>query len=105
MKKPDQKVPLALTEAERNLIIEDLVYAEENYASVIRSTPLDQPVRFTLDDWEVLGYYIAGEANQARDKRLRKELNRLHARIRSFLEDDKPPTSLRIYRDGDESGE
>ncbi len=98
MKKPEQKVPLALTEAERKLILDDLVYFEEQYASVIRATPTDQPVRFALDDWRSLIGYIAAEANQARDKRLKKELDRLHARIRSLLEDDKPLTELKIYR-------
>jgi len=101
VKKPEQ-VPLALTEAERNLILEDLVYIEEDYASVIRATPTNKPVRFALDDWKSLIGCIATEATQARDKRLKKELDRLHARIRSLLEDDKPPTALKIYRGGDE---
>jgi len=98
VKKPEQKVPLALTEAERKLILDDLMYFEEQYASVIRATPTDQPVRFALDDWKNLIGCIAAEANQARDKRLKKELDRLHARIRSLLEDDKPLTTLKIYR-------
>jgi hypothetical protein len=103
--KPDGKVPLTLTEAERNLILEDLVYVEDDHASVIRTTPMDQPVRLALDDWKGLGGCIATEANHARDKRLKRELDRLHARIRSLLEDDEPPTSLKIYRGEDESEE
>ncbi len=102
MKKPDPKVPLALTEPERSLILEDLVYIEDNYASVIRATPTDQPVRFTVEDWTSLGGCIAAEANHARDKRLKKELDCFHARIRSLLEDGKLPTMLKIYRGGDE---
>ena len=87
-------VPLALTDAERKLILEDLVYVEDEYASVIRTTPTDQPVRFALDDWKSLGGCIAAEANHARDKRLKKELDRLRcARFRGLLEDDKPRTS------------
>ncbi len=43
--------------------------------------------------------------NHARDKRLKKELDRLHARIRRLLEDGKPPTPLKIYRGGDEDEE
>ena len=105
MTKPDPKVPLAMTEAERNLILEDLVYVEDNYASVIRATPMDQPVRFALNDWKGLGGWIAAEASQARDKRLKKELERLHARIHSLCEDDQPPAALKIYRGGDESNE
>ena len=64
MKKPDPKVPLALAEAERQLILEDLVYVEDGYASVIRATPTNQPVRLALDDWKGLGGCIAAEANQ-----------------------------------------
>ncbi len=60
-------------------------------------------MRFTVEDWTSLCGCIAAEANQARDKRLKKELDRLHARIRSLLEDDEPPTSLRIYRGEDEN--
>ncbi len=105
MTKPDPKVPFALTEDERKLILEDLVYIEEHYASVIRATPSDQPVRFALEDWKSLGGCIAAEANQARDKRLKRELDRLHARIRGLLEDDRPPSALKIYRGEDESEE
>jgi DNA replication initiation complex subunit (GINS family) len=102
VKKPQKKVPLALTEAERKLIVEDLEYVEDNYASVIRATPADQPVRFTLDDWKGLGDWIAAEVSHARDKRLKRELDRLYAKILNFLEADKPPTKLKIYRSGDE---
>jgi hypothetical protein len=102
VKKPQAKVPLALSEAERTLIAEDLEYVEDDYASAIRATPSDQPVRFTLEDWTGLGDSIAAEANQARDKRLKKELDRLYERILGLLEDRKPPTTLKIYRGGDE---
>ncbi len=81
MKKPERKVPLALTQAERNLILEDLEYVEDVYTSVIRATPSDQPVRLTLDDWTRLGDGITAEANHARDKRLKKELDPLYAKI------------------------
>jgi len=104
-KKPDQKVPLALTEAERNLILEDLLYVEDACALVIRATPSEQPVRFALDDWKYLEGYIFTEARNTRDKRLKKELDRLHARIRSLLEDDQAPTSLKIYPGGNETEE
>ena len=57
MTKPDPKVPFALTEAERKLILEDILYIEEHYASVIRATPSDQPVRFTMEDWFRLTWF------------------------------------------------
>ncbi len=103
--KPALKMPLSLAEAERHLILEDLVYIDEGFASVIRATPTNQPVRFALDDWMSLGGCIATEAKQSRDKRLKKELNRLHGRIRSLLEDDELPTALKIYRGDEESRE
>ena len=95
LKIADQNVPLALTEAERNVILRDLIYVEKEYASVIRATPSDQPIRFSLDDWKSLCGCIAAEANQARNKRLKTKLDRLHARIRSLLGDDKSPTALK----------
>ena len=100
--KPDPKVPLALTEAERKLILDDLMYIEDEYTSVVRATPTDQPVRFTMNDWVGVAGCIATTASHARDKRLKKELDRIHARIRTLLEDDKTPTALKIYRGGDE---
>jgi hypothetical protein len=103
--KPTLKVAIALAEDERQLVLEDLVYVEEGHAAVIRATPTNQPVRLALHEWKGLIGCIAAEANHARDKRLKKELNRLHARIRSLLEDDTPPTALKIYRGDEESGE
>ena len=102
VKKPDPKVPLAMNEDERKLVLEDLEYIDNDYASVIRATPTDQPVRFSVSEWEGLGACIATEANDARDKRLKKELDRLYVRIRSLLKDDKPPTMLKLYRDEEE---
>ena len=105
MKKSDPKVPLAMSEVERRLILDALVDVEDDYASVIRATPTDQPVRFALDDWKGLGDCIAAEANHTRDRRLKKELDRLHARIRKLLDNDEPQTALKIYRGEDESEE
>jgi len=97
--KPDGTVPLTLTEAERRLILEDLMYVEDQYTNVIRATAKDRPVKFTLDDWEGLGGCIAAEADHARDKRLKKELDRLIAKIEALFDqhpDDLP--ALKIYR-------
>jgi hypothetical protein len=102
IKKHERKVPLALTENERKLILEDLEYIEGDYASVIRATPSDEPVRLTLEDWTGLGDWITAETSQARDRRLKKELNRLDARIRGLLEDRTSPTTLKIYRGEEE---
>jgi hypothetical protein len=102
VKKPQEKVPLVLTKAERKLFLEDLLSTEDACASVIRATPSRQPVQFALDEWKYLDDYIAAEARDTRDRWLKKELARLQARIRRLLEGDKPPTALKIYRGGDE---
>ena len=66
---------------------------------------MNQPVRFTLEDWKGLSGCIASEAKDTRDKRLKRELDRLYARIRNLLEGDRPPTTLKLYRGEDESGD
>jgi len=52
-----------LTAAERKLLLDDLMCLDDAYAEVIKDTPADQPVEFTLDDWDGLGGFIAAEAN------------------------------------------
>ena len=106
MKKTDQMLPLALTEGERKLILEDTMYIGEEYTAVIRATPTGQPVRFTLDEWKGLNGCIVAEANHVRDKRSERELDLLYEKINDLL--DKSPAnlpSLKIYRGEDESEE
>lgn len=64
----DPRVPLAMSKAERKLILESLTYLDGEYAEGIRSTPMDDPVRFTLDEWEGLSGCIAAEANHTRNR-------------------------------------
>jgi hypothetical protein len=56
-----------------------------------------------LNEWEELGGCIAIEANHTKDKPLKKELDRLYARIRGLWKADEPPTTLKLYRAEDES--
>ena len=103
MTQPDQKMPLGLTETERKLILDDLMYVDDQYTSIVRTTPMDQPVSFSLGGWQGLLGCIAAEASQARDKRFKKELDRLCEKINGLLEkspNDAP--SLKIYRGHDE---
>ena len=106
MKKTDQMMPLALTEAERKLILEDLMYIEDEYTAVIRATPTGQPVRFSVGEWEGLGGCIVAEANHIKGRQAKKELDRLYEKINGVADkspDDVP--SLKIYRGEDENEE
>lgn len=92
------KVPLTMSKAERKLILESLTYLDSEYAEGIRSTPMDEPVRFTLDNWEGLSGCIAAEANHTRNKVLGRKLERLLDRIDGLLESGDAPTTLKVYR-------
>jgi hypothetical protein len=43
-------------------------------------------VRYTLDDLDELLGFVAAEANHSTDKKLRKELEALYARVRHEME-------------------
>jgi hypothetical protein len=100
------KVGLKFTAAERKLILEDLMSLDNNYVQVIRDTPADQPVQFTLDEWDEFGGYIAAEANHAEDKKLGKKLDSLFSKIQEILgtqTEEEPSATLRIHRGEDET--
>jgi hypothetical protein len=100
--KSGQKVPLELAEAERKLILDDLIYVKREYADAIRATAADKAVEFTLTNWEELGDGIAVEANRTRDRRLKRSLDQLFAKINALT--TQRPTrapNLKNYR-GDE---
>jgi hypothetical protein len=96
---PDDAVPLALTAAERKLILDDLLYLEKEYEQVVRETPANESVRFTLDDWEGLDGCIAAEANHTDDPKLRRKLDRLLAKINKLLDQhpDDPGPELKVF--------
>src|SRR5262249_45491838 len=83
-----EKVPLELTERERDLIIKH-TFADNDLTDRLRMVPsLDScPVyRFTLDDLNELAGYVAAEANHAKVKKVETELRRLYSRIANALE-------------------
>jgi len=85
---PDQKVPLELSDRERELILKH-TFADDELTGRLRivPTPGEPPVyRFTLDDLDELAGYVAAEANHAKDKKLQKEWDRLYARMAAVLE-------------------
>lgn len=97
--KPGTKVGLKLTAAERKLILDDLMILDDSYAQAIRETPTDQPVQFTLDEWEDFGGYIAAEANHTEDKKLGKKLDAIFNKVQKILAthtDEEPPEILNI---------
>jgi len=85
---PDEKVPLELSDRERELILKH-TFADDELTGRLRIVPRPgaPPVyRFTLDDLDELAGDVAAEANHAKDKKLEKELHRLYARIAAVLE-------------------
>jgi hypothetical protein len=86
--RPDEKVPLELSDHERQVILEH-TFADEELTNSLRVVPKpgEPPVlRFTLDDWEELAGCVAFEANHTKDKKLGKELDRLFGRIQDVLD-------------------
>ena len=83
-----EKVPLELTERERDLIMNH-TFAENSLTDRLRilANPGRRPIyRFTLDDLDELAGYVAAEANHAKVKKLEKELRQLYGRIADALE-------------------
>jgi hypothetical protein len=95
---PNTKIGLKFSEAERKLIL-DLMCLDDKYAKVIRDTPADEPVQFTLNDWDDFGGYIAAEANHTEDNKLGKKLDAIFNKIQKILDtysDEEPPKTLKI---------
>jgi len=93
-----EKVPLELTERERDLIIKH-TFAGNNLTDRLRIMPRPgrRPFyRFTLDDLDELAGYVAAEANHAKVKKQEKELRQLYSRIADVLESytDEPDESV-----------
>jgi hypothetical protein len=85
---PNEKVPLELNERERELILEH-TFADKELTNRLRVVPRkgQRPVfRFTLDDLDDLGGFVAAEDNHTKDKKLRKELDHLFDRIQTTLD-------------------
>ena len=97
--KPGTKVGLSLTVAERKVILDNLMSLDDSYAQVIRETPTDQPVQFSLDEWEDFGGCIADEANHTEDQKLGKKLDGIFTKVQKILDthtDEEPPNTLSI---------
>ncbi|MCI0621784.1 MAG: plasmid pRiA4b ORF-3 family protein [Acidobacteria bacterium] len=86
--KPNETVPLELSERERELILSE-TFADEELTNRLRVVPKrgERAVfRYTLDDLDELAGCVAAEANHAKDKKLKKEWDQLFHRIHSTLD-------------------
>lgn len=86
--RPDEEVPLELTNRERELILEH-AFADEALLGRLRVAPTANQravFHFTLDDLDDLAGCVAAEANHAKDKKLRKEWDRIFTRISDVLD-------------------
>ncbi|PYN40462.1 MAG: hypothetical protein DME00_34430 [Candidatus Rokuibacteriota bacterium] len=86
--KRGQKVEVSFSPRERVLMLEHTFTGPE-LTTVLRSAQLKTGkyrVRYTLDDLDELLGFVAAEANHSTDKRLRKELDALYARVRRQME-------------------
>ncbi len=85
--KANETVPLKLNERERELILSH-TFADESLTNRLRVVPKkgEQPIfRFTLNDLDELAVFVAAEANHAKNKILREQLDQLCDRIEAAL--------------------
>ena len=96
---PDEKVPLKLTAAERKLLLEGVLFLDDEYSQTIRDTPAGKPVMMTLDDLDDFGGYVAAEANHCNDKKKQKKLDAIFQKVQDLLDnytDEEPPQTIKI---------
>ena len=86
--KEGQKVAVRFAPRDRQLVL-DHTFAGPDLTGALRRARLVEGrhmVRYTLSDLDELLGYVAAEANHATDKKLRKELDALYARLRREME-------------------
>ena len=83
--KPDEKVSLKFTAAERRTILNDVEFLDDDYEQALRETPADEAIEFTLCDWDYLGGAIAEEAQVRGESKCKQRLPRIFARIEGLL--------------------
>jgi hypothetical protein len=79
-------IPLKLTNADRKLLLEECLSLDEDFAKVIRETPLGEPVKLPLDDMESFLDCIIADANHVDDRKIANKLNRLSEKIDRLIE-------------------
>jgi hypothetical protein len=86
--RPDQELPLELSDRERKLMFEH-AFVDEALLGRLRVAPSENQravFPFTLDDLDDLAACVAAEATNAKDKKLQKEWDRIYARIGDVLD-------------------
>lgn len=85
---PGTVLPLELTDRERELILKHSFAPDELTRQLRILPPPGQPavVRYTLDDLDDLAGYVASQSNHAKDRKLRKEWERIYVKIAAILE-------------------
>lgn len=83
---PTETVPLKLTDAERKLVLNEVLCLDQGYLDTIQSTPAGKPVMMTLTDLDDFGGYIAAEANHCENPRKEKKLDAIFEKIQKLLE-------------------
>jgi len=84
---PNETVPLELNERERELILSH-TFADESLTNRLRVVPkrAERPIfRFSLDELDELVGFLAAEANHAKNKILREQLDQLCERMEATL--------------------
>ena len=102
---PSGAIGLSLTADERKLILDEVMCLNREYEEVIRSTPIEKPIMFTLDQWDDLGGYVAAEANHSFKKKHQRKLDAISSRIEELLSchcDEEPSNELKIFRPKEE---
>jgi len=97
--RPDEKLPLKLTAAERKLVLDGQTCLDQEIEQIVRDTPTGQPVEMTLDDLDDLGGYVAAEANHCKDKAKARKLDAIFEKIQALLDqftDEEPPKTVKI---------
>ena len=86
--KRGQKVDVSFSPRERVLVLEHTFTGPELATALSRAQlgTGEYMVRYTLDDLDELLGFVAAEANHSTDKKLRKELDALYARVRRQME-------------------
>ena len=83
--RPDEKVGLNLTAAERKTTLTDVDFLDDDYEQELRETPADRAIEFTLGGWDYLGGEIFNEAEAADNPKRKRRLISIFARIEGLL--------------------
>ena len=88
--KEGEKIAIGFKPRERRLVL-DHTLAGPDLTTALRRAQLVEGrhvVRYTLGDLDELLGFVAAEANHSTDKKIRKELDALYARLRREMESD-----------------